>query len=39
MNKILALVFMFLVAGCNTVQGLGQDIKKVGEKMESAAKK
>ena len=40
MNKILVLVLCVLfLAGCNTVQGFGQDVKKVGEKMENAAKK
>jgi entericidin A len=40
MNKLLVLVFcMSFLTGCNTVQGFGQDVKKVGEKMENAAKK
>lgn len=25
------------VAGCNTIEGLGKDVQKVGEKMEEAA--
>ncbi|NML46861.1 entericidin A/B family lipoprotein [Ramlibacter sp. G-1-2-2] len=29
----------FLLAGCNTVRGFGQDVQKAGEKLESAAKK
>jgi predicted small secreted protein len=29
----------FLVAGCNTVRGFGQDVQKAGEKLEGAAKK
>ena len=36
---LLALSFAFLVAGCNTVKGAGQDIQKAGEKIEDAAKK
>jgi len=38
---LLAITFAFAVplAGCNTVQGAGQDIQKGGEKMEDAAKK
>jgi predicted small secreted protein len=28
-----------LLAGCNTVRGFGQDVQKVGEKMEEKAKK
>jgi predicted small secreted protein len=40
MNKLIALVLcVFFLAGCNTVHGFGQDVKKVGEKMENAAKK
>jgi predicted small secreted protein len=26
-----------LLAGCNTVQGMGKDIKKAGEKIERSA--
>jgi predicted small secreted protein len=29
----------FLLAGCNTFRGVGQDVQKVGEKIENAAKK
>jgi predicted small secreted protein len=37
---ILLIVFcMAVLAGCNTMQGLGKDIKSVGEKLESAADK
>ena len=40
MNKIVTLVLcMLFLAGCNTVHGFGQDVKKVGEKVENAAKK
>jgi entericidin A len=28
-----------LVAGCNTLQGVGKDVQKAGEKIEDAAKK
>jgi entericidin A len=35
---ILVSCVLFLSA-CNTVQGFGQDVKKVGEKLEGAAKK
>lgn len=28
-----------LLAGCNTFRGVGQDVQKVGEKIENAAKK
>jgi predicted small secreted protein len=36
---IAALSFAFLLAGCNTIKGAGQDIQKAGEKIEDAAKK
>ncbi len=29
----------FLLAGCNTVRGFGQDVQKAGEKLEDKAKK
>lgn len=28
-----------LLAGCNTVRGFGQDVQKVGDKIEEGAKK
>lgn len=28
-----------LLAGCNTVKGVGQDVQKAGEKIEDAGKK
>ena len=28
-----------LLSACNTVKGMGQDLQKAGEKIESAAKK
>ena len=34
-----AAAFLFALAGCNTVKGVGQDIQKAGEKIEGAAKK
>ncbi len=41
MKKIIAalLATLFVLAGCNTVQGLGQDIQKGGQVLEDAAKK
>ena len=30
---------LYLLAGCNTIEGLGKDIKTGGEKIEEAAKK
>jgi len=37
--KLIALILagVFLV-GCNTVEGIGKDLKKGGEKIEKAAK-
>jgi predicted small secreted protein len=29
----------FVVAGCNTVKGMGQDLQKAGEEIENAARK
>ena len=29
----------FLLAGCNTVRGVGQDVQRAGEKIEDASKK
>ena len=31
--------FALMLAGCNTVRGMGQDIQKAGEKIEDTAKK
>lgn len=41
MKKLFALLIAVVVvlAGCNTVQGFGKDVQKVGEKVEGAAKK
>lgn len=40
MKKIAALLAIaFLVAGCNTVRGIGQDVQRAGEKLEDASKK
>ena len=36
---LLALVAVFLLSGCNTVEGVGKDIKKGGEAIERAVKK
>ena len=29
----------YVLAGCNTMAGMGQDVQKAGEKVEDAAKK
>ncbi len=36
---LLALSFALAVAGCNTMRGLGQDVQKVGDKIEDKAKR
>jgi len=33
------LASLYLLAGCNTIEGMGKDIKTGGEKIEDAAKK
>jgi entericidin A len=40
MKKLFVLIVSsFILMGCNTVQGIGKDVKKAGEVVESAAKK
>ncbi len=42
MNKFIAFLAMLAItvlAGCNTVAGVGKDVQKVGEKVEDVAKK
>ncbi|HNK19624.1 MAG TPA: entericidin A/B family lipoprotein [Piscinibacter sp.] len=41
MKRILfvCLASLYLLAGCNTIEGMGKDIQKGGEKIEEAAKK
>ena len=31
--------FALMLAGCNTIRGMGQDIQKAGEKIEDSTKK
>ncbi len=41
MRKFIALIGVFavvLLAGCNTVQGLGKDLEKGGEAIQKVAK-
>ena len=35
---LMALACLLALAGCNTIAGAGQDLKKAGEKIEGAAK-
>jgi predicted small secreted protein len=39
MTRTLFVLFALVLAGCNTVQGIGKDVKKAGEAVENAAKK
>jgi len=40
MKKLLGMIAVaVLLAGCNTMQGFGQDVQKVGDKIEEKAKK
>ena len=40
MKKLIVLMISLLVlAGCNTIQGVGKDVKKAGEVVENAARK
>lgn len=36
---VLGSVMLVLLAGCNTMQGLGKDVKAGGEALERASKK
>lgn len=35
----LVLALTFTLAACNTVEGVGKDVKKVGDKIEKAGEK
>ncbi|MEY3980980.1 MAG: hypothetical protein RLZZ375_2409 [Pseudomonadota bacterium] len=40
MKKLVVLIIaMALLAGCNTINGLGKDVEKLGEKVQGASKK
>ncbi len=40
MKKLMTVVGMLvLLAGCNTIEGIGKDVKKGGEVIEKAAEK
>jgi predicted small secreted protein len=38
-KTILLMLCTLALTGCNTMEGLGKDIKTAGEKVESAARK
>ncbi len=35
---VLALLMLGVLAGCNTMQGMGKDIERGGEKLQDSAK-
>jgi predicted small secreted protein len=38
MNKLLAMIVCaFVLSGCNTVRGVGQDIEKAGEAIQKSS--
>lgn len=39
MKKVIAAILgaAFLISGCNTVEGFGRDVEKVGDKIEHKA--
>jgi predicted small secreted protein len=39
LSLILATIAALALAGCNTMQGIGKDVQKAGEKIEDASKK
>ena len=39
LNTLFIAVALLLLAGCNTVKGVGQDLQKAGETIEDAVKK
>ncbi len=38
-SAFLVLAFVLGLTGCNTIEGVGKDVSKVGDKIEEAAKK
>jgi entericidin A len=39
LSLIFATITALALAGCNTMQGIGKDVQKAGEKIEDASKK
>jgi predicted small secreted protein len=35
---VLAILFTFTLAGCNTMNGVGKDVERAGEKIQQNAK-
>ncbi len=38
-SLVLSVFVLLFASGCNTIQGIGKDVKKAGEVVEDAAKK
>ena len=38
-NLVVLVMAIALLAGCNTINGLGKDVEKLGEKVQGASKK
>lgn len=36
---VLLVVSIYLLAACNTINGIGKDVEKLGEKVQGASKK
>lgn len=36
MNKFVAIIIVFVLSGCNTVHGVGQDVEKAGEAIKKS---
>ena len=39
MKTLSMLAVLFVLVGCNTINGMGKDIKSAGEKIEDVSKK
>ncbi|OGT20929.1 MAG: entericidin [Gallionellales bacterium RIFOXYB12_FULL_54_9] len=39
MKTLILVLAVFVLAGCNTIEGLGKDIQKGGAKLEKAAER
>ncbi|QGG79170.1 entericidin A/B family lipoprotein [Litorivicinus lipolyticus] len=39
MKRLIGLCVVLMMAGCATVEGLGKDIQKAGERLEEAAQR
>ncbi|MEY4369570.1 MAG: hypothetical protein RL564_1520 [Pseudomonadota bacterium] len=38
-KSVVLIMAIALLAGCNTINGLGKDVEKLGEKVQGASKK